>query len=129
MNGAVAVAEAVLIGKVGAKLSGSEAKVSSSVTSKLNPTFTIDPKIENQMSTRGWSNKDITDVMKKGPVGYTIDKRRASKTPDNLPRNDTATVYGSKNGYVVVNDRTKEVVQISDKTDKNWIPDSRIQWK
>ncbi|MDX7880025.1 hemagglutinin repeat-containing protein [Acinetobacter nosocomialis] len=129
LNGAVAVAEAVLIGKVGAKLSGSEAKVSSSVTSKLNPTFTIDPKIENQMSTRGWSNKDIADVMKKGPVGYTIDKRRASKTPDNLPRNDTATVYGSKNGYVVVNDRTKEVVQISDKTDKNWIPDSRIQWK
>lgn len=129
LNGAVAVAEAVLLGKVGGKLSGSEAKVSSSVTSKLNPTFTIDPKIESQMSTRGWSNKDIADVMKKGPVGYTIDKRRASKTPDNLPRNDTATVYGSKNGYVVVNDRTKEVVQISDKTDKNWISDSRIQWK
>ncbi|WP_416377849.1 colicin E5-related ribonuclease [Capnocytophaga sp. G2] len=27
-----------------------------------------------------------------------------------------------------VNDRTNEVVQISDKNDTNWIADSRINW-
>ncbi|MCV7956258.1 colicin E5-related ribonuclease, partial [Escherichia coli] len=44
------------------------------------------------------------------------------------PRNDPATVYGSPGKYVVVNDRTGEVTQISDKTDPGWVDDSRIQW-
>ncbi|MBZ9048180.1 hypothetical protein H5T11_26845, partial [Escherichia coli] len=43
-------------------------------------------------------------------------------------RNDPATVYGSPGKYVVVNDRTGEVTQISDKTDPGWVDDSRIQW-
>lgn len=46
-----------------------------------------------------------------------------------VPRNDSASVYGSKTGYVVVNDRTGEVVQVSGKNDPGWIPDSRITWR
>ncbi|MEX3934364.1 colicin E5-related ribonuclease [Paraburkholderia phymatum] len=76
-----------------------------------------------------WSNNDIQTALSGGPVGTTTDNRSAAKTPDGQPRNDTASVYGGKNGYIVVNDRTGEVVQVSGKNDPSWIPDSRIKWK
>ena len=63
-----------------------------------------------------------------GATGTSFDKRSPKKTPpDYLGRNDPATVYGSPGKYVVVNDRTGEVTQISDKTDPGWVDDSRIQ--
>ncbi|WP_319022350.1 colicin E5-related ribonuclease [Burkholderia sp. Z1] len=91
--------------------------------------ITIDSKIGGQLEARGWTQKDVQTVVSEGPVGTTMDNRSAGKTPDGLPRNDPASVYGSKNGYVVVNDRTGEVVQVSGKNDPGWIPDSRIKWK
>jgi filamentous hemagglutinin len=80
-------------------------------------TRNIDNKIRAQLPERGWTTQDIQNAINDGPTGTASDKRSASKTPDGLPRNDTATVYGSKDGYIVVNDRTGEVVQISDRTD------------
>ncbi|WP_320338671.1 colicin E5-related ribonuclease [Burkholderia multivorans] len=62
-------------------------------------------------------------------VGATTDNRSGAKTPAGLPRSDSASGYGSKSGYVVVNDRTGEVMQVSGKSDPGWIPDSRIKWK
>ncbi|WP_367304060.1 colicin E5-related ribonuclease [Burkholderia multivorans] len=62
-------------------------------------------------------------------VGATTDNRSGAKTPAGLRRSDSASVYGSKSGYVVVNDRTGEVMQVSGKSDPGWIPDSRIKWK
>ncbi|CAI8936653.1 hypothetical protein EMIT0P100_30320 [Pseudomonas sp. IT-P100] len=91
--------------------------------------ITIDGKIGGQLEARGWTQQEVQDVIDEGPVGTTADNRSASKTPDGLARSDPASVYGSKNGYVVVNDRTGEVVQISGKNDPGWIPDSRIKWK
>lgn len=88
----------------------------------------IDPKISGQLAPRGWTVRDIYSVVVSLPVGSTFDNRTAAKTPDGLPRNDTATVYGAKTGYIVVNDRTGEIVQVSGKNDPNWIPDSRIKW-
>lgn len=90
---------------------------------------TIDNKIAGQLDARGWTEQDARAVINQGAVGTTTDNRSASITPDGLPRSDSASVYGSKNGYVVVNDRTGEVVQVSGKNDPGWIPDSRIQWK
>jgi filamentous hemagglutinin len=89
----------------------------------------IDGKIAGQLEGRGWTTQDVQAVIDEGPVGTTTDNRSASKTPDGLPRNDSASVYGSKSGYVIVNDRTGEVVQVSGKNDPGWIPDSRIKWK
>ncbi|WP_345945910.1 colicin E5-related ribonuclease [Pseudomonas sp. MWU16-30316] len=91
--------------------------------------ITIDGKIDGQLEARGWTQQEVQGVIDEGPVGTTADNRSASKTPDGLARNDPASVYGSKSGYVVVNDRTGEVVQISGKNDPGWIPDSRIKWK
>lgn len=89
----------------------------------------IDGKIGSQLEARGWTQQEVQAVVNEGPVGTTMDNRSAGKTPDGLPRNDSASVYGSKSGYVVVNDRTDEVVQVSGKNDPGWIPDSRIKWK
>ncbi len=102
-----------------------QVQVSATNTGKV----TIDGKIGGQLEARGWTQQEVQAVVNEGPVGTTMDNRSAGKTPDGLPRNDPASVYGSKNGYVVVNDPTGEVVQVSGKNDPGWIPDSRIQWK
>ncbi|WP_240619997.1 hemagglutinin repeat-containing protein [Cupriavidus neocaledonicus] len=98
-------------------------------SSNRNQNISIDSKIGSQINDRGWTVSDIKDVIAAGPVGSTTDNRSGAKAPDGVPRSDTASVYGSKNGYVVVNDRTGEVVQVSGKNDPGWIPDSRIKWK
>nr|WP_157636264.1 colicin E5-related ribonuclease [Burkholderia ubonensis] len=89
----------------------------------------IDTKIADQLGERGWTESDIQAAIKNGATGTSIDKRSATKSPDGVARNDPATVYGTPNGYVVVNDRTGEVVQVSNKRDPGWIADGRISWK
>ncbi|RKP51963.1 colicin E5-related ribonuclease, partial [Pararobbsia silviterrae] len=97
--------------------------------SDQKPNIVIDDKIRNQLEQRGWTEQDIQAAVNDGSVGTTMDKRSSSKTSDGTTRNDTASVYGSKNGYIVVNDRTREIVQISEKNNPHWIPDDRIKWK
>jgi hypothetical protein len=89
----------------------------------------IDGKIKGQLGNRGWTEQDVQDAANGPPAGTTTDNRSPNKTADGKGRRDSATVYGDKGGYVVVNDRTREVVQVSDrKPGSGWIPDSRIQW-
>ena len=91
--------------------------------------FIIDGKIREQMGERGWTEQDIKDTVAKGPKGVSVDQRRPNKTPsDHLGRNDPATVYGEPGKYVVINDRTNEVAQVSGKNKPGWIDDSRIFW-
>jgi hypothetical protein len=78
-------------------------------------------KINAQMTARGWSEKDVRDLLKTEPVGMSIDGRNG--------KTDSASVYGKHGEYVVINDRTKEIVQISDKKDPRWKDDSRIHWR
>lgn len=93
------------------------------------PELKFDEKIKTQMGARGWSEKDVRDAVAKGAKGRSVDQRRPNKTPpDYLGRNDTATVYGQTGKYVVVNDRTGEVTQVSDRNDAGWVDDSRIKW-
>jgi filamentous hemagglutinin len=81
----------------------------------------IDGKIYAQMAVRGWTEHQVRAAIDRGPIGMSIDHTNAKSNP--------ALVYGSKQGgYVVVNDRTGRVVQISDRTDPAWVPDSRIEW-
>ena len=84
--------------------------------------FHIDDKIAAQLSARGWTKQEVRDAVDAPPIGTSTDHTRGRAEP--------ATVYGSKyGGYVIVNDMTRHVVQVSDKTDPGWIPDSRIEWK
>jgi len=81
------------------------------------------------MKGRGWTEQDIKDVIAKGPKGISTDQRSPKKTPpDYLGRNDPATVYGEPGKYVVINDRTREVTQVSDKIKPGWVDDGRIFW-
>ncbi|MDU5674588.1 MAG: S-type pyocin domain-containing protein [Pseudomonas aeruginosa] len=90
----------------------------------------IDDKIREQIPIRGWTEVEIRDVIGKGATGSSSDKRRPNKTIDGLGRNDSATVYGSPpNGYIVVNDRTGEIIQIADRNDSAWAVDGRIIWR
>jgi len=81
----------------------------------------IDDKIAAQLAARGWTEQEIRDAVDAPPIGTSTDNTKRRPEP--------AAVYGSKDhGYVIVNEITRQVVQISDKTDPGWIPDSRIQW-
>ncbi|NHZ95633.1 colicin E5-related ribonuclease [Massilia sp. CCM 8734] len=87
-------------------------------------------RILRQLADRGWTEQEVVDVIETEPIGRSIDHRTPQKTGDRQARRDTATVYGSKDGgHVVVNDRTGEVVHVSDKNDPYWKPDSRIIWE
>ena len=90
----------------------------------------IDDKIKGQLGDRGWTEQEVRDTVSGEPIGKTKDQRGPKKTSDGERRDDPASVYGSKEeGHVIVNDKTGEVVQVSDKNDPNWVPDDRIDWE
>jgi RHS repeat-associated protein len=81
----------------------------------------IDDKIKGQLGDRGWTEQEVRDAANGPPAGTSTGNRGG--------RNEPATVYGSPDGYVVVNDATREVVQVSDRNPgSGWIPDNRINW-
>lgn len=80
----------------------------------------IDDKIAAQMAKRGWTEEEMLNLQRTKPTGTSVDLTNGG---------GSATVYGDKQGYMVVNDRTGRVVQISDKTDPGFIPDKNIKWK
>jgi RHS repeat-associated protein len=82
-------------------------------------TFKVTDKIAKQLAKRGWSDDLINSVLK-SPHASRQAMNKATKSP--------ATAYFARDGsYVVVDDVTKEVIQISDKTNiQGWIPDSSI---
>ncbi len=84
--------------------------------------------MKGQLSGRGWTEQEVRDLAKAEPTGKSTDNRGGRKTPDGQKRNDTATVYGLKADHIIVNDRTREVTQISDKLDPKWNPDNCIKW-
>jgi hypothetical protein len=92
------------------------------------PALVFDPKITRQMQERGWTEDDVRRIILGPPAGTARDQRSPKKTRDGIKRDDPATVYGGPGNYVIVNDRTGEVVQVSDRTDTTWADDSRIKW-
>jgi hypothetical protein len=77
-------------------------------------------KILWQMEVRLWSKTDIRNVITKPYKKW--------KSVDNYNwKNDPATVYFiSNNQYIVINNITWDVVQVSDKKDIWWVVDERI---
>ena len=77
----------------------------------------LSPKIEKQMRKRGWTKEDIQK---------TVDNpHQTARAIDRTSGDEPATAYFDENGnYVVVNDHTGNVVQVSDKIDPDWQRDS-----
>jgi RHS repeat-associated protein len=81
--------------------------------------FSIPAKIAKQLAKRGWTDDLIQKV---------INKAHTTRKATNRATGNPATAYFTKDGaYVVVDDVTKEIVQVSNRIDiKNWIPDGTI---
>ena len=78
----------------------------------------IDDKISKQMDRRGWS-KDMIDDVVNDP--YT------TRSALNKANNNPATAFYNKAGdYVVRDNITEKIIQISKYGDRGWIPDSTI---
>jgi RHS repeat-associated protein len=81
---------------------------------------TIGSKIEGQLVNRGWSKSSIDDAVKN--PARTVPTRDTRYLPSGARNNDPATAHYSQNGgYVIRNDRTGDIVQISNRNDPNWI--------
>ena len=76
-------------------------------------------KLMNQMNSRGWTENLIKD---------TVDNPYTIRISINKATGNTATVFYTKQGsYVIVDDITKQIVQISDNINPStWIPDTSI---
>ncbi|CUH97800.1 hypothetical protein P22_3946 [Propionispora sp. 2/2-37] len=84
-------------------------------------TYSVETKIVKQMEKRGWSNEMVDDAINNSVrTVKTVDTRNNPLT--GTKNNDPATAYYSKDGgYVVRNDRTGDIVQVSDRNDPNWV--------
>jgi len=70
-------------------------------------------KLSNQMTQRGWTESTVRD---------TVSNPYTSRVSTNKATENSATVYYNKSGgYVIIDDTTKAVVQVS-----TWIPDPNI---
>lgn len=78
----------------------------------------IGSKISKQLLERGWTKLEIIKL---------IEKPHTTRKAFNRITGNKATAYFTKDGYYVIRDNvTGEIVQISRKSDPNWIPDRSI---
>ena len=74
-------------------------------------------KIASQMTTRGWSHASIKEAVN-NPFTTRVSKNMATGNP--------ATAYYLKDGsYVILDDYTREIIQLSNRLD-DFIPDKNI---
>ncbi|HLY69362.1 MAG TPA: colicin E5-related ribonuclease, partial [Puia sp.] len=80
--------------------------------------FVITGKIRAQMKSRGWSDESL---------GETIQDAFTTRESKNLATGNKATAFYDKAGnYVVRDNTTKDVIQISNKNKIDWVPDKNI---
>ena len=87
---------------------------------KSPPKTSIATKIEGQLGKRGWTVEGVNDAIK-NPV-KTVKTTDTRNIPGGGKMNDPATKYYSKDGgYVIRNDKTGDIVQVSNRKDPNWV--------
>jgi RHS repeat-associated protein len=81
--------------------------------------FTTGKKIEDQMSGRGWTTQLIQDTLN-NPANKVV-ARDTRHLPGGGAMNDPATAYiRGDRSYVIRNDLTGDIVQISNRNKANW---------
>jgi hypothetical protein len=84
------------------------------------PKLNIGTKIKKQMGKRGW-REEMLELVYLNPDKTEKTKDRRYNT-DGTRKDEPATVYYRSDGaYIVCNDITGDVVQVSDINDLNWI--------
>lgn len=77
-------------------------------------------KILKQLEKRGWTEESVMQIYL-NPV-RTVKTLDTRNKPDGTKNNDPATVYyGADDSYIICNDLTGDIVQISDINDPHWI--------
>jgi RHS repeat-associated protein len=85
----------------------------------LGPGTQFGAKIEGQLAKRGWT-KDLVQSTIDKPT-RTVPWSDTRHLPGGGRMNDPATAfYGERGGYVVRNNRTGDIIQVSDRTDPGW---------
>jgi len=110
------------------KINNSKDPISSTEGNKSKDNFELkfggdtkkSTKLSNEMIKRGWSEENVRDTVYDP---FTI------RQSTNKANGHSATAYYNQDGsYVVIDDITNEVIQVSDRFNINeWIPDSEIQ--
>jgi RHS repeat-associated protein len=100
------------------------AGAASTVDDEGSTILSYSTKIRGQMGLRGWTEESVEETVNSPVETYSVwDYTTGDKQP--------ATAYAAPGGgYVVVNDETGQVVQVSDANNPNWKPvwnDPRFQ--
>jgi Colicin E5 ribonuclease domain len=101
-------------------IAGSSISVAASTSTGIGYSIfsQINPKIAKQMANRGWT---------KSLIHNTINNPFATRAATNRATGNAATAFFEKSGsYVVKDNVTNQVIQISNKLDSKWIPDATI---
>jgi len=86
---------------------------------RSRPSTRFGPKFEKQLSKRGWTKELVEESIEK--PARTVRTRDTRHLPDGGRMDDPATAYYSeRGGYVVRNDRTGDIVQVSNRNDPGW---------
>ena len=97
--------------------SGSKISGKSVVAGKAS--FNITDKFSKQMGKRGWTQGVLTSTVKKP---YT------TRSAINKATGNKATTYFNKDGsYVVKDNNTRNIIQVSNRKDHKWVPDPTIE--
>lgn len=84
------------------------------------PKTSFGAKILGQLSKRGWTVESVQELISNpSRTAETADTRN---NPDGSINNDPATAYIDEDGsYVVQNDETGDIVQVSDRSNSGWL--------
>ncbi|EUJ57920.1 hypothetical protein MCOL2_08556 [Listeria fleischmannii FSL S10-1203] len=70
------------------------------------------------MKKRGWTQASVKKL--------TNNPYTTRKSTNKATGNSATAYYDKKGNYVIVDNRTKEIVQVSNRYDKGWQPDASI---
>jgi hypothetical protein len=89
-------------------------------TKLLGPGTKFGEKIADQLTERGWTKALVQSTID-NPI-RTAPRRDTRHLPGGSRMNEPATAYyGKRGGYVVRNNRTGDIVQVSDRTNSSWL--------
>lgn len=96
------------------------AKAGEDATRLLGPGTSFGSKVEGQLANRGWTKRLVESTIDN--PARTVRWRDTRNLPGGAGRmDDPATAYYSRRGgYVVRNDRTGDIVQVSNRRKPGW---------
>ncbi|PIH55324.1 colicin E5-related ribonuclease [Paenibacillus sp. LK1] len=116
INGDIAISYPTYVGDVGT-FSKSDAVTGAPVVAKLE--VEINDKINKQMKKRGWTEDSIES---------TVNEPHETSEAENKANGKEATAYFNEDGsYVTVENESGLIIQVSNRNDPEWAPDSTIK--